>query len=320
MKLATEHWVECAGRNSAFIADRIYRDRINILVDLKGYTRGSMPEVFASRPANITMQWLGYPGSMGANFIDYIVADKTVIPDELRDAYSEKVICLPHTYQINDRQRMIKPAKSRAAYGVPENTLVLCSFNQPYKITPEIFDVWMGILRDTPHAVLWLFTTHDEAIPNLQREAKQRGIDAARLVFAKRAPQDQHLARYTYADVCLDTSPYGGHTTTSDALWAGVPVVALKGKSFAARVSASLLHAAKLDELVTDSLAEYDTKIRALISKPEEIARLKRHLMDNKKSLPLFDTPNFVKALESAYEKVWAAYQNKETLQGVDVT
>ncbi len=317
MKLAAEHWVECGGRPAAYVADRIFRDRINILVDLKGYTRGGMPEVLASRPANVVMQWLGYPGSMGADFVDYIIADKVTIPDDNRAAYTEKLLRMPGSYQINDRQRRLPAAKSRKDYGLPDDALVLCCFNQPYKITPQLFDIWMNVLRDTPTAVLWLFATHDEAIPNLQNEAKKRGIDPARLVFAKRMAQDQHLARYQAADIVLDTAPYGGHTTTSDALWAGTPVVGLQGKSFAARVSSSLLAAAGVPELITGNLAAYEAKIRELIADPALRQKLSAQLVAGRGKSPLFDTPAFVKALEQGYAAIWAAALDKKPLPDV---
>jgi predicted O-linked N-acetylglucosamine transferase (SPINDLY family) len=318
MKLAAEHWIECGGKTATNIADRIFRDRINILVDLKGYTRGGLPEVLASRPANVIMQWLGYPGSMGAPFVDYIIADKTLVPAESREAYSEHVLSMPHSYQINDRQRAVKPPRSRADYGLPEDALVLASFCQIYKITPPIFDVWMRVLKDMPKAVLWLFAAHEDAIANLQKEATARGVDPLRLVFARRVSPENHLARYHAVDLVFDTCPYGGHTTTSDALWAGAPVVALAGKSFAARVSASLLHGAGLSELVTGDLAEYEAKIRALINAPQERARLKDYLTKKRNELPLFDAPAFVRALENGYGQIWQMVQNKTPFKDVD--
>lgn len=317
LKQTAEHWVECRERNAAYIADRIFRDRINILVDLKGYTRGGHPEVLAARPANVNMQWLGYPGSMGADFIDYIVADATLVPPELRKAYSEKLVSMPHSYQLNDRQRKVATSKSRADYGLPENGLVLASFCQTYKITPDVFAVWMRTLKETANAVLWLFVAHEEAIENLKANAQAHGVDPSRLIFAKRSAQEQHLARYAHVDLALDTSPYGGHTTTSDALWGGAPVVSLMGQSFASRVSSSILRAANLPELVTDNLATYEAKIKELVNNPASLQAYKKMLNEQRLRLPLFDSKAFVKALENAYSQIWQSVQNKQELKDI---
>lgn len=317
LKQTAEHWVECRERNSAYIADRIFRDRINILVDLKGYTRGGHPEVLAARPANINVQWLGYPGSMGAEFIDYIVADATLVPPELRKAYSEKLVSMPHSYQLNDRQRKVASPKNRADYDLPEDALVLASFCQTYKITPDVFGIWMRVLKNTSKAMLWLFVAHEEAIDNLKANAQSHGVDPSRLVFAKRAAQEQHLARYAHVDLALDTAPYGGHTTTSDALWGGAPVVSLMGQSFASRVSSSILRAANLPELVTDNLEAYEAKIKELVNNPTQLQAYKKRLNEQRLSLPLFDSQGFVRALENAYGQIWQSVQNKQELKDI---
>ncbi|NDE89586.1 MAG: glycosyltransferase [Alphaproteobacteria bacterium] len=305
MQCGAEHWVNCAGMPPVAIAERIFNDRITILVDLKGYTRGGLPEVLAARPAPIIIQWLGYPGSMGAPFVDYIIADEVIIPQELSAAYSEKIIRLPHSYQINDRERPLLVAKPREAYGLPNDALVLCCFNQTYKITPQVFDIWMHILKDEPRAVLWLFAPHAIVQENLRKEAEKRDVAAERLVFAEKLPQAEHIARYRHADLVLDTAPYGGHTTTSDALWVGAPVVALCGKSFASRVAASLLKAAELPELIASSLDIYETKIRELIKDEPKRASIRQHLQQERERLPLFDSAGFVKDLEKAYQAAW---------------
>lgn len=301
MQQGAEHWINCAGMPPVAIAERIFNDRIHILIDLKGYTRGGLPEVLASRPAPIIVQWLGYPGSMGAPFVDYIMADDTLIPDELSAAYSENIIRLPHSYQINDRERPLLAARARRDYGIAETALVLCCFNQTYKITPPVFDVWMRILKDEARALLWLFSPHEVVQKNLRREAVKRGIAGERLLFAGSMNQAEHIARYRHADVVLDTAPYGGHTTTSDALWVGVPVVGLCGKSFASRVSASLLKATGVPELITASLETYEAKIRALLEDDGERNRIRAHLQQGRETLPLFDSKAFVKHLERAY-------------------
>lgn len=319
MKEGAEHWVECAGQPSALIAERIFRDRIAILIDMKGYTRGALPEVLAARPAPVIVQWLGYPGSMGADFVDYIVADPYLIPDELRAAYSEKIIALPNSYQMNDRRRPLPPAKPRAAYGLPEGKTILTCFNQIYKITPPVFDVWMRVMKDHPETALWLFATHAEAIACIKAEAKKRGIDSARLVFAQRAPQADHLARYHHADLILDTLPYGGHTTISDALWMAAPVVGLSGRSFAARVSGSLLTAAGLPQLITHNLNDYEAKIRALLAAPDERMAIRATLQKNRETSVLFDAPRFVKGLEDAYRQIARRYEAGGNLIDVKV-
>lgn len=305
MQRGAEHWVNCAGMPPVAIAERIFNDRINILVDLKGYTRGGLPEVLASRPAPVIIQWLGYPGSMGATFVDYIVADETIIPTQDSAAYSEKIIRLPHSYQINDRERPLLAAKKRSEHNLPEDATVLCCFNQTYKITPPVFDVWMRILKDDANTVLWLFAPHDIVQQNLRMEAEKRGVAGERLIFADRMNQADHIARYRHADVVLDTAPYGGHTTTSDALWVGAPVVALMGKSFASRVSASLLKAAGLPELIAPSLDIYETKIRELLKDEDKRDSIRQHLQQGREKLPLFDSQTFVKDLEAAYTQAW---------------
>lgn len=319
LKQGAEHWVECANKSPAFIAERIFRDRIHILVDLKGYTRGGLPEVLAARPAPIIIQWLGFPATMGADFIDYIVADHYIIPPDLAPHYAEKINRLPYTYQINDRKRPLQPAKNRAAYGLPDDKIILCCFNQPYKITPPVFDVWCNILKTIPQTALWLFATHADAEANLRAQAAKHGITHERIIFAQRAPQADHIARYGAADLVLDTAPYGGHTTISDALWAGVPVVALNGKTFASRVSGSLLHAAGLGQLITTSLAAYEQKIRALIIDVSQRDALRNYLHNNRETLALFDTPSFVRGLEQAYRAAWHKHAGGEKPSDIEV-
>lgn len=319
MKGAAEHWINCAGKIPAEIARKIYGDNIHILIDLKGYTKGALPEVLAAKPAPLIVSWLGYAGSMGMNAIDYIVADPFIIPDSLRDAYSEKVIRLPHSYQINDRERALLAGKTRRDYGLPDKGAVLCSFNQTYKVTPEIYDVWMRVLVNHADAVLWLYCPDEAAAENFRAEAQKRGVDPARLVFAEKLPQAEHIARYRQADVVLDTYPYGGHTTTSDALWVGAPVAALAGESFASRVSGGLLNAAGLPQLVASSLEEYEVKIRELLADEEKRNEIRRHLQQKRETLPLFDTPAFVRAFESGLEQAFTYYENGKPAEDIMV-
>lgn len=268
------------------------------MIDLKGYTRGGQLEILAHRPAPIQMHWLGYPGTLGTDFVDYFIADSVTVPEGSEAFFTERVIRLPHCYQINDRRRAIGNTQSRGGYGLPETGLVLASFNQTYKITPEVFALWCEIMRELPDAVLWLYRSNPHAPDNLRREAAARGLDPARLIFAHPVPLPEHLARYAHVDLALDTFPVGGHTTTSDALWAGTPVVSMKGRSFVSLVAASVLTAAGLPELATTAADDYKKLVLDLARDPCRLAELKLHLKTNRLSLPLFDTPRFVRDFE----------------------
>lgn len=303
---ACDSFVDLAGMNDMEAAQQIINDGVDILVDLKGYTTGARVEIAALRPAPIQVNWLGYPGTMGADFIDYIIADAFVIPEDQAHHYSEQVVRLPDCYQPNDRKRAIDPhTPTRAECGLPDTGFIFCCFNQSYKITPEMFDVWMYLLAKTPGAVLWLLEWNQWATDNLRREAAARGIDPSRLVFAPKLPPAQHLARYRIADLFIDTFPVGAHTTASDALWAGLPVLALVGESFISRVAGSLLHATGLSELVTYSLKEYEALALALANNPSQVSALRQRLAQNRDRCPLFDTPRFVRHLETGFRKMW---------------
>lgn len=293
-------------QSSQSIAQTVADLGIDIAVDLKGYTQEAKTGVFVHRPAPIQVQYLGYPGTMGADFIDYIIADPIVIPEAERIHYKEKIAYLPHSYQVNDRRRPL-PASgpSRRDCGLPEVGFVFASFNANYKITPEVFSVWMRLLQKVEGSVLWLFESNSWATQNLRAEAAARGVDPERLVFGQRQPLDQHLARVRNADLFLDTLPYNAHTTASDALWVGLPVVTVAGRSFAARVAASLLTAVGLPELITTSLAQYETLALALARSPQRLAELGRKLENNRGTAPLFDTPAFARHLEAAYVTMW---------------
>jgi len=283
-------------------ADSIIRDGIDILVELKGFTQDHRLGIAALRPAPIQMHYLGYPGTLGANFIDYFIADNVTVPTGAEKHFSECLIRLPHSYQINDRKRVLpEKTKSRAEHGLPEKGLVFCDFNASYKITPEIFSVWMRVLSKIESSVLWLYNTQKDSIANLKQEAQNRNIDPARLVFAPHAPPAKHLERYLHADFCLDTSPVCGHTTASDALWCGVPVVTLAGEAFASRVAASLLTAVGLPELVTNDVAAYEKRALELAQNPDRLAQLKMHLQTKRMEFPLFDSRATTCAIEAAY-------------------
>ncbi len=278
---------------------------LDLAVDLKGYTAHRRPRLFARRLAPVQAQWLGYPGTMGADFIDYIVGDPVVIPADARAHYSEAVIRLPGSYQPNDNQRTIAPITStRAAHGLPEAGLVFCSFNQVWKISPQEFDVWMDLLRQVPGAVLWLFRSNALAGGNLRAAAAARGVDPERLVLAEPLAHSEHLARLRHADLFLDCFTYGAHTTASDALWAGVPVLTCAGRAFPARVAASLLVAAGLPELITTSPEDYARLALELANDRARLAALRARLAAQRGSCALFDTEAHTRALEAAWTAI----------------
>ncbi len=284
--------------------------QIDIAVDLKGFTTDSRPRIFAFRAAPIQVNYLGYPGTMGAGYIDYLVADKMLIPASNQQYYTEKIVYLPDSYQVNDAQRHIaEKLFTRKELGLPETGFVFCCFNNNYKITPTTFDCWMRILAQIDGSILWLFEDNATAATNLHMEAAQRGIDADRLIFAKRMPLAEHLARHRQADLFLDTLPYNAHTTASDALWAGLPVLTCMGESFASRVAASLLNAIHLPELITTSPAEYEALAIELATNPEKLGQLKQKLEQNRLTTPLFDTERFTRHLEAAYTAMYERYQ-----------
>ena len=292
------------------IARRIGQNEIDILVDLKGFTRDARTGIFAHRPAPIQVNYLGYPGTMGGNYIDYIIADQTLIPLLHQQDYSEKIVYLPNSYQVNDRKRAIsEKAFSREELGLPHDGFVFCCFNNSYKISPEIFDCWMGIIKNVKGSVLWLLEISKPATCNLRMEAKARGIDPDRLVFAKKLPAPDHLARHRLADLSLDTLPYNAHTTASDALWAGLPVLTQIGETFAGRVAASLLNAISLHELVATTARQYEEIAIELAINPEKLAAIKTKLANNRLSTPLFDTQLFTRHIENAYEAMYERHR-----------
>ncbi len=291
-------------------AERIAKDEVDILIDLTLHTTGARLEIAALRPAPIQMGWLGYPGSSGADFFDYLLTDRIVTPPDQAPYYSEQLAYLPETFQPNDDRQPIAPGTSkRAEYGLPETGFVFCSFNQPYKIEPVLFDVWMGLLRDLPDSVLWLHRINEVAPVNLRREAAKRGVAPERLVFADRPEKPVHLRRLGLADLALDTRLYNGHTTTSDALWAKLPVLTLLGSQYASRVSASVLTAIGMPDLVATSLEGYRNIALRLARDPAALANVKARLARNRTTLPLFDSPRFARNLEAVYHAAWARHE-----------
>ncbi len=299
-------FVDLTGLDNAAAARRIRSDGIHILVDLMVYTDYARPEIFALRPAPIQVNWLGYPGSGGAAFLDYWLVDPVVLPAGQGQDRQEQPVVLPECYQINDRwQEIADTGIRRADQGLPEPGLVFCCFNQIQKLEPVMFAIWMRILGRVPDSVLWLYAKEDEAQDRLRATAAAHGIDGERLIFAKYLPKDRHLERHRLADLFLDTRIYNAHTTASDALWAGLPVVTCLGDAFPARVAASLLHAIGLPELVTQSLEEYEELAVRLATHPTELAALRDKLAASRLQTPLFDTERFARHLEQAYEAMW---------------
>lgn len=303
IEAAFDGLIDISRMSDAQAAKVIADKEIDILVNLNGFFGRPRQGVFARKPAPVQVNYLGFPGTIGADYIDYLIADSTVIPDDSRQHYSEKVVRLPHCYQTNDSERLISDRQfSREELGLPKEGFVFCCFNNSYKILPQTFDIWMKILHAVKDSVLWLIEDNLEATQNLRKEAQARGIDPERIIFAKRLPLPEHLARHRCADLFLDTLPYNAHTTASDALWAGLPVITLTGKSFPGRVATSLLKAIGLPELITNTPAEYETLAIALASKPEKLEKFKKRLDQNRLTTPLFDASLLTKNIEAAYK------------------
>jgi len=309
LRSAIERFVDIRTLSSEAAAAAIYADAIDILVDLKGFTLHSRPEIAALRPAPVQVSFLGYPGSMGADYIDYLVGDHFIVPPAMEGHYSEALVLMPDSYQVNDRQRRVGKTPGRAELGLPPRGFVFCCFNQTYKILPPVFASWMRMLRAVPGSVLWLLDWNPWATANLRAGARKHGIDAARLVFGPMLPQEAHLGRIAAADLFLDTFPCAAHTTASDALWAGLPLLTRVGETFASRVAGSLLHAAGLPELVTDTPEAYEAEGLRLANDPAALAQLRARLQRSRSASALFDSPRSVRHLESAYDAMWRNYR-----------
>lgn len=306
MESAFDHFADLQSLSHHAAAQRIADDAPDILIDLMGFQADARPEIAEQRPAPLQMSFLGYPGTLGSAAIDYLVADRLVLPAGDFDSYSEKIVWMPDSYQVNDRARRIaEPPAVRAAHGLPEG-FVFCAFNQHSKIERRIFERWTRILASVPGSVLWLQEGPGET--RLRSAARQAGIDSARLVFAPRLPKPEHLSRLRLADLFLDTYTYNAHTTSSDALWAGVPVLTCPSDAFAGRVAASLLHAVGLPELNCADLAEYEQRAIDLARDPARLASLREKLAAHRMSCPLFDTERFTRSFESALEKMWSIH------------
>ncbi|SHL97574.1 O-linked N-acetylglucosamine transferase, SPINDLY family protein [Roseibium suaedae] len=304
-RATTDHWRRISELNDADAARLIANDGIQILVDVNGYTREGRTQLVSLRPAPVIVNWLGYPGTLASPAHHYIIADGITVPEDAEDYYSEKVVRLP-CYQPNSRDRVLfEGTLTRSDFGLPEEETVFCCFNGSQKITPHVMDRWLTILAKVPGSVLWLLTGGENTDQRLRSYAETKGVSGDRLVFAGKLPNAQHLARYPLADLFLDTSPYGAHTTASDALWMGVPVLTVAGRCFAARVCASLVDAAGLPDLICETPDQYVQQAVALGRDRSALDRLKQQLRENRSSCRLFDTPGLVKGLETLYAQMW---------------
>lgn len=314
LKPLFDRFIDVHDKGDAEIAQLLGDLEVDIAVDLMGYTLGMRPAILGRRPAPVQVNYLGFPGTMGVAHIDYLIADRFVIPEALRDCYAETIAYLPDCYLPNDAKRAIaERTPSRAECGLPDQGFVFCCFNNSYKITPAVFDVWMRLLRAVEGSVLWVRQDTPLVVANLRREAQERGIAPERLVFAERVERvEDHLARHRVADLFLDTLPFNAHSTAADALWTGLPVVTCAGSGFAGRVAGSLLHAVGLPELVARSLADYEALALSLARDPAALAAAKAKLVRNRDTHPLFDTDRFRRHLESAYETMWARHLRGE--------
>jgi protein O-GlcNAc transferase len=317
IRSACERFIDVRLSTDEQVADMIQQLEIDIAIDLNGITRNSRPNILSRRPAPVQVNYLGYAGTMGAPYIDYIIADSMVVPRDQFDFFSEKVVWLPDSFMVNDsRRRVAKAAPARSECGLPEKAFVFCCFNNAFKIAPDIFKIWMRILKATPKSVLWLSELGATASANLRREAESNGVSSDRLIFATRTPSvADHLARLRQADLFLDTLPYNAHTTAADALWVGVPVLTCPGATFPGRVAASLDRAIGLSELIVPSLEEYEKLALTLAHDPARISAMKAKLAHHRGTYPLFDTKRFTRNIEAAYRTMWERYRRGEPPQ-----
>jgi predicted O-linked N-acetylglucosamine transferase (SPINDLY family) len=316
---AFDEFFEARNLPAQAIAEWIRRNEIDILVNVNGFCGDERTDIFLSKPAPIQVNFLGYPGTMGAAYIDYIIVDPALVDDDEQIHFLEKCVWLPDCYQPNDRLRGISSRPySRRDMGLPDEGFVYCCFNNSFKILPDVFDVWMRVLEAVDGSVLWLLEC-GVAEENLRREAERRGIAPDRVVFAKRLPTTEHLSRVRLADLFLDTLPYNAHTTASDALWAGVPVLTCRGATFASRVADSLLRAVGLPDLVTTSLSDYESAAIHMAGNPAVLAEVKQRLLRNRATCPLFDTPRYARHIEAAFREMWRRHTQGEAPAGIRV-
>jgi predicted O-linked N-acetylglucosamine transferase (SPINDLY family) len=301
---AMDRHVRLAGVDDLTAARLIAQAGIDVLVDLQGITNGARPAILGHRPAPVQVSYLGLPGTSALPGVDWIIADRFVMPESLLPYCTERPIYLPHCYQVSDRQRPVALTPQRAACGLPEDAFVYCSFNNTFKFTEEVFDAWMRILQQVPGSVLWLLADNDVALENMRRRADMHGVARERLIFAPRVSPPDYLARFAVADLMLDTFPYNAGTTASDALWMGTPIVTWAGRSYISRMAGSLLNAVGLPDLITYSLAEYERLAVAIGRQPLRAASYRRYLTESGRQTPLFDVPQIVRDLEAEYERL----------------
>ncbi|HMK88288.1 MAG TPA: tetratricopeptide repeat protein [Methylocystis sp.] len=315
---AFDVFVDVRAQSDAEVATLLSSLKVDVAVDLNGFTQDCRPKILSRRPAPIQVNYLGFPGTMGAGFIDYIIGDRIALPLDRQPFYVEKIVELPDCCLPRDRlRRPSDVAPARADAGLPQQGFVFCSFNNSWKFSPRLFDIWMRLLKTVGGSVLWLRADNGPAERNLRREAQARGVDPNRLIFAPRVKTvEDHLARHRLADLFLDTLPYNAHTTASDALWAGLPVLTCTGQSFAGRVATSLLEAIGLPELATATLTEYEALALALARDPARLAEIKARLARNRDALPLFDSDRFCRGLEAAYVRMWGRWQEGGQAEG----
>lgn len=317
---AVDHFIDVRQSSDAAVARQIAELSVDIAVDLNGLTGANRHKILAHRPAPIQVNYLGYPGTMGPGFIDYIIVDPFVVPAGAQRFFSERLVHLPDCYQPNDSKREIATrTPSRKECELPEHGFVFACFNNSHKITPLLFDVWCRLLRAVPDSVLWLLQDNSYAAANLRREAETRGISPGRLIYAPRMNLAEHLARHRVADLFLDTLPYNAHTTASDALWAGLPLITCAGETFASRVAGSLLRAVGLPELVTHGLADYERLAFELATQPTVLAGIRTKLSRNLPSAPLFDSERYRKSIEAAYLMMSDIYRRGEEARSIAI-
>lgn len=309
IRAAIDHYVPIGGLDDATAARVIAQHGIDILVDLQGLTSGARPAIVGMRPAPVQVSYLGLPGTCALPGVDWILADRFVMPPELQPYMTEKPIYVPSCYQVSDRKRVAGPTPKRADYGLPEDAFVFCSFNNTFKFTEEVFRSWLRILQQVPNSVLWLLADNDWALANMRREADAHGIDPSRLILAPRVAPPEYLARFQLADLMLDTFPYNAGTTASDALWMGLPMVTYSGRSYISRMAGSLLTAVGLPDLVTFSLADYEKLAVQLGHNPLRVASYKRYLAEQGRQSKLFDVPQLVRDIEGEFERLALDYR-----------
>jgi len=313
MTRAFDHFIDVRAMPDQAVAELLESRETDVVVDLMGFTQGGRPGIFLLRPADIQVSYMGYCGTTALDCIDYVIADRCVIPDDDKQFYTEKVVHLPDSYFGNDNTRVIaERTPTRAEAGLPESGFVFCCFNNHYKITPEVFATWMRLLAAIEGSVLWLLEPNATAQRHLRQAAREHGVSPDRLVFAGRVSPADHLARHRLADLVLDTLPYNAHTTACDALWAGVPVLTRMGSAFPGRVAASVLNAAGLSELITASEPDYEALALKLAREPETLAALRQKIAVQRDRCPLFDTDRFRRHMEAAYVTMYERHQRGE--------